>query len=145
MKAKNRVLSVTILVIWLLTVVAITPSTVFAASISKAQPQTLSASGADTDHDGLNNSQERSCGTNPKVADSDHNGILDGADDKDRDGLSNSAEFTAGTKCRSKDSDHDGLSDGQEVSNGTNPKKADSDGDGVKDGKDSMPDDSGHH
>lgn len=146
MKTKNRlVLFVTIFTIWVLTIGALTPSTVFAASANKTQGQTLSAGGNDPDHDGLTNSQERACGTNPKVADSDKNGILDGADDKDHDGLSNRAEFSSGTKCKSSDSDHDGISDGSEVEHGTNPKKADSDGDGVKDGKDSEPTEPSHH
>ena len=146
MKAKNRfVLFVTIFMIWVLTVGAITPSAAYAASTNSGQNPALSAGSKDSDHDGLTNSQERACGTNPNVADTNHNGILDGADDQDHDGLSNHVEFIDGTKCKSADSDHDGIADGVEVEHGTNPVKADSDGDGVNDSHDPHPTDSGHH
>jgi hypothetical protein len=136
MKSNMRsVQSITMLVFWLLGMAVSNISTVYAAS----------ASGPDSDHDGLTNSQEAACGTNPKVADSNHNGILDSAEDQDHDGLSNKAEFQHGTKCKSSDSDHDGLSDGQEVSHGTNPMKADTDGDGTPDKSDSAPNDPSQH
>lgn len=99
-----------------------------------AQKSFLLASGIDSDHDGLTDAQERLCGTNPKLADSNHNGLPDGLEDTDHDGLSNSREASLGTGCKTKDTDHDGLSDGAEISRGINPLNKDSDGDGRSDG-----------
>jgi uncharacterized repeat protein (TIGR02543 family) len=74
--------------------------------------------------------------TNPKLADSNSNGINDAADDQDGDGLSNLAEIrTQLTNPRVADTDGDGLSDGAEVlTHHTNPRVADTDGDGFNDG-----------
>ena len=135
MKANFRIIrSVLLLGVWLLSLFAISATSVFAAPAHQSHSATLSAGGTDTDHDGLTDAQEKACGTNPKVADSNHNGINDAADDKDKDGLSNLAEFSHKTKCNSKDSDKDGLNDGQEVNLGTNPTNKDTDKDGVSDG-----------
>jgi hypothetical protein len=127
MKVKIRfVQSILMLGVWLSSILAIPTSAVFAAPASQAHLPThvlAARGGTDSDHDGLTDAQERACGTNPKVSDSNHNGILDGADDRDRDGLSNRAEFQHHTKCNSRDSDHDGISDGQEVNHGSNPNR----------------------
>jgi uncharacterized repeat protein (TIGR01451 family) len=66
---------------------------------------------ADDDMDGLTNAEEAELGTDPQDADSDDDGVLDGAeanyaDDTDGDGLINPLD---------PDSDNDGLFDGTEV------------------------------
>jgi hypothetical protein len=77
---------------------------------------------ADSDDDGLSDGAEVDLGTYPLDADSDHDGLPDGA------------EVELGTDPLNADSDHDGLSDGAEVELGTDPLDADSDGDGILDG-----------
>lgn len=89
--------------------------------------------------------------TNPQNADTDFDGIFDsdepkfGLDptnwDTDGDGLGDGLEVKLGTDPSSIDTDNDGLRDGQEVRKtpkdeyytGTNPLKRDSDGDGTED------------
>src|SRR5439155_675410 len=61
-------------------------------------------------------------GTNPRVADTDGDGINDGD------------EVTRGTNPLNADSDADGISDGLELRLGTDPLNPDSDGDGIPDG-----------
>ena len=52
----------------------------------------------DTDNDGLNDGVEVAIlGTNPLVADSDENGILDGDEDNDGDGITNFEEIKCGS------------------------------------------------
>jgi len=84
----------------------------------------------DADGDGLTNAQEALAGTNPNVADSDGDGVLDGAEvgsdpanpiDTDGDGIIDALESNL------IDSDGDGLSDALESN------ILDSDGDGVVD------------
>jgi hypothetical protein len=124
MKAKTRILlSVLGIFAWLISTNALV-GTVHAASAQAQGSTVVSAGSKDSDHDGLTDAQEKACGTNPKVADSNRNGIRDGADDQDHDGLRNQAEFQHHTNCRSKDSDHDGVSDGLEVRHGSDPTKA---------------------
>lgn len=78
----------------------------------------------DYDQDGLSNATEIwITGTDPKVADTNGDGYLDG--------YLNSLLAT--------DSDGDGLSNTQETALGTNPRLADTDGDGVLDGTDVYP------
>ncbi len=106
----------------------------------------------DTDGDGLTDVQEVALGTNPNDADSDDDGVLDGAEpsfgvDSDGDGLINALD---------PDSDNDGLFDGTELgvaapsaatnvgagnfipdadpSTTTDPLNPDTDGGTVKDG-----------
>lgn len=147
MKAKFRIIqSIVILGVWIMSIFAVPASHVSAAPASHPViSSSLSAGSSDTDQDGLTNAQEKVCGTNPKVADSNKNGIKDGADDQDHDGLSNKAEFEHGTKCRSKDSDHDGVSDGQEVSHATDPLKKDDKGSGASDTSSKGSDDKSNH
>lgn len=79
---------------------------------------------ADTDEDGLSNLEEFGAGTDPRIADADRDGLLDGFEVKD-----------SGTDPHDADSDDDGLSDGDEVNtHGTDPLDADSDDDDVSDG-----------
>jgi outer membrane protein OmpA-like peptidoglycan-associated protein len=78
---------------------------------------------ADPDMDGLTNNVEKQLGTNPKLADTDGDGLDDGT------------EFNRYTSDPLKvDTDNDGLSDGDEVNTyGTSPTRADTDGDGLND------------
>jgi hypothetical protein len=92
----------------------------------------------DFEPDGLNNQQELARGTNPKVADTDGDGLNDGPEvsthstnplnaDTDRDGLSDGAEVnTHSTNPILADTDGDGYPDGSEIANGTNPTNASS-------------------
>jgi hypothetical protein len=78
---------------------------------------------ADTDDDGLTDGQEvNTTQTDPVVADSDGNGVIDGEDDLDLDGLSNAEELnTHQTDPLLADSDGDGLTDLKEVTLSLNP------------------------
>ena len=102
---------------------------------------------ADSDKDGLTNMIEKDLGTDPKNADTDGDGLRDGAEvnqyktdplkaDSDDDGLNDGAEVNQyKTDPLNADSDADGLRDGVEVNPyKTDPRKADSDGDGLNDG-----------
>ncbi len=102
---------------------------------------------ADPDMDGLTNREEKELKTNPRVADTDGDGLSDGDEvlkyhtdplkaDTDGDGLSDGDEVTKyHTDPLKADTDGDGLSDGDEVTKyHTDPLKADTDGDGLSDG-----------
>jgi len=102
----------------------------------------------DLDADGLLNAEEKSLGTNPKMADTDGDGLSDGEEvktyrtdplkaDSDSDGLSDADEVRKHrTDPNKADSDGDSLSDKDEVTtHGTDPLKADTDGDGLSDGE----------
>ncbi len=90
----------------------------------------------DSDGDGLVDPFElKSTKTSPTDADSDDDGVPDGAEDHDGDGLNGTEEQSAWTDARSPDTDRDGLDDGEEVERyGTDPTDLDTDGDGVDDG-----------
>jgi hypothetical protein len=101
--------------------------------------------GADADSDGLPDAIEPLLGLDPRKADTNGNGVPDGAEDPDRDGLTSAFEIAFGTDPRRVDSDGDGLNDGdedvdrdglsarRELAAGTDPLRADSDGDGWPD------------
>ena len=105
---------------------------------------------ADTDGDGLKNSQETTYGTDPLRRDTDGDGISDALEvtsgldpktsesatsDLDGDGLTNIQEAVLGTALNKADTDGDGLNDSDEVKiHETDPLNADTDGDGLKDG-----------
>lgn len=105
-----------------------------------------SLAGDNPDDDGLTNLQEYQIGTKPKVADTDNDGLNDGAEvntylsnpllaDTDGDGLNDGDEVnTYLTSPLLADTDADGLSDGAELNiYTTNPLQADSDNDGAGD------------
>ena len=88
---------------------------------------------ADTDSDGIDDGAERTAGTNPALADSDGDGLLDGVE-------SGSGIFVdtndTGTNPLLADTDSDGLSDGAEVADenldpNVDDSGSDFDGDGI--------------
>jgi len=102
---------------------------------------------ADPDKDGLTNKIEKELGTDPKKADTDGDGLNDGAEvnqyktnplkaDTDGDSLNDGAEVNQyNTDPLKADTDGDGLNDGAEVNQyKTYPLNADTDGDGLNDG-----------
>lgn len=116
------------------------------------------ADGTDPDADGLTNYQEHLLGTDPTKADSDGDGLSDGAEvgtngvfdvgvdtnpldaDTDDDGLSDGDEKNGTGPNAGKatnpllvDTDGDGVHDKDETTLGTDPTKVDSDGDGIGD------------
>lgn len=106
----------------------------------------------DLDSDGLTDTEELICGTDPGWQDTDHDGFDDTMEDSDCDGHSNGREVALGTDCGDAndhpggtgdvgscdggpvDSDGDGVSDEDEVERGTDPDDADTDDDGDCDG-----------
>ena len=87
---------------------------------------TVVAPSADSDSDGLSDVHEVWFGTDPAVADTDADGVLDGAEidiwgsnplaaDTDMDGLDDGEETTLGTSPIAVDTDGDDLGDGDEV------------------------------
>lgn len=100
----------------------------------------------DPDGDGLINRLEKELGTDSKIADSDGDGLADGAEynthktdpllkDTDGDGLSDGDEIlTHKTSAFKADTDGDALTDPDEINKfKTNPLLADTDGDGLND------------
>lgn len=86
-------------------------------------PRGATDAALDSDGDALTNLREYQIGSNPRRADSDDDGLLDGVETN-----------TLGTDPRSADSDADGLSDGDEVKRyATDPRQADTDADGTSD------------
>ncbi len=85
------------------------------------------ASSGDSDNDGLTNKEESFWGTDPHKADTNDDGILDGA------------EVAAGLSPTNRDMDGDGVDNLVERNQGTDPFTADTDGDGCKDGEDAYP------
>lgn len=102
------------------------------------------ARGGDNDDDGLANGDENKYGTNKTVADTDGDGLFDGAEvftyltsptdfDTDRDGVWDGHEVSIYLNPLYHDSDGDQLSDGVEMVIGTFPWDADTDDDGLSD------------
>jgi alpha-tubulin suppressor-like RCC1 family protein len=81
----------------------------------------------DADGDGLSNDAEIGLGTDPVNADTNGDGLLDGA------------AVASGMSATDLDMDDDGLSNASERQNGTDPFLADTDGDGVSDALDAFP------
>jgi hypothetical protein len=94
----------------------------------------------DDDNDGLTDAEEILLGTNPLVADTDLDGVIDSLDDfpldptetldTDADGIGNNADI---------DDDNDGVLDTEELALGTNPLLQDTDGDTFDDDFDAYP------
>lgn len=89
----------------------------------------------DADNDGLTDEQEAALGTDPTIADTDGDTVLDGNDNcpvvSNTDQL-NTDHDELGNAC-DDDDDNDGLTDEVEADAGSNPLVADTDGDGVND------------
>ncbi len=68
----------------------------------------------DSDGDGLSNTQERRLGTDPELADTDGDGVLDGEE-----------VDVHGTDPLAADTDGDGYSDGDEIAEGVDPTDED--------------------
>ncbi|MDA7860254.1 hypothetical protein N9B03_03695 [Akkermansiaceae bacterium] len=78
---------------------------------------------ADSDSDGLSDSEEIAAETDPNIADTDEDGVSDGAEVN-----------TYASNPKKKDTDDDGLSDGDEINTYlSNPNNSDSDSDGISD------------
>lgn len=90
----------------------------------------------DSDSDGLDDFYEVFVAyTDPKMTDTDENGINDGDEDFDEDGLTNLEEYEITSDLWNENSDDDTLNDGEEVNTyGTDPLKNDTDEDGLEDG-----------
>ena len=101
---------------------------------------------SDTDSDGLTLDQEKELGTNPEIADTDGDRILDGFElnqyntnpleaDSDGDGLNDYAEIHEyKTNPNIKDTDEDNLNDGDEINkHKSDPLRNDTDFDGLTD------------
>jgi alpha-tubulin suppressor-like RCC1 family protein len=96
-------------------------------SVSSLTLATQTWLSTDTDGDGLTAWREYLLATDPLNADSNANGIPDGA------------EASTGRPAANPDVDGDGLSWVQEAQRGTDPYRADTDGDGVSDLADLFP------
>ncbi|MBW3631996.1 MAG: hypothetical protein KY456_03105 [Chloroflexi bacterium] len=108
---------------------------------------------ADSDGDGLTDTQEAELGTDPANPDTDEDGLFDGAEaaagtdpliyDTDDDGFGDNAEVNEGSDPTDPssvpegeptvDTDGDMLTDAQEAELGTNAATPDTDGDGLTD------------
>lgn len=116
----------------------------------EAEPDEGSAGGPDSDNDGLTDNEESVLGTSPDKADTDGDGLSDGAEvrhvstdpknaDSDGDNYSDGDELYAGYDPlaageRLEDSDGDGLADLYETLYGYDPNDPDMDKDGLSDG-----------
>jgi len=101
---------------------------------------------SDGDLDGLTLDQEKQIGTNPDLADTDNDGLIDGLEfnqyktdplkmDSDGDDLNDNEEVKSyTTDPNNLDTDNDGISDGEEIGNyDTDPLRSDTDFDGLSD------------
>jgi hypothetical protein len=77
---------------------------------------------ADTDGDGLNDTEEYALGSDPRSIDTDGDGISDGEE-----------HFDVGSNVTNWDSDGDGLDDGTEITYRSDPWETDTDGEGLSD------------
>jgi len=85
-------------------------------------PLLASDAASDADSDGLSNLWEYKLKLNPRLTDSNSNGISDALEDRELDGLANLAELTThSTDPSQPDTDMDTLPDGWELANGFDP------------------------
>ncbi len=94
----------------------------------------------DSDRDGIDDGDEvamNSATADPKVADTNANGVLDGDEDLDGNGVMNEDEDDALEACNANDEDTDGdfVADEDENDFGTSTTNPDTDGDGILDGE----------
>ena len=89
----------------------------------------------DTDGDGLTDYEELNITlTDPEIADTDGNSIIDSKEDPDGDGINNRDEIDLGTDPLNSDTDRDNLTDSDELNRyHTDPILEDTDGDGLTD------------
>ncbi len=92
-----------------------------------AQAQVTVVAEDDPDGDGLTNAQEQALGSNPNNADTNGDGVPDGA------------ALALGLSLTDMDMDHDGLPNPTELRMGTDPFRVDTDGDGHGDAQDAFP------
>lgn len=90
----------------------------------------------DPDSDGSTNLSEFQRDTNPRLADTDQDGLADGAETNTR--VFASASST-GSNPLSTDTDQDGFTDSSEVTDGTNPNDADDPGQDPDRDRDGLP------
>ncbi|KTG21893.1 helix-turn-helix transcriptional regulator [Haloferax profundi] len=122
------------------------PSTGGEALATASRPLVVLPAEGDADGDSLSNQRELEYGTSIRVADTDNDGLGDGAEvnrfetdptntDTDGDELSDGVEVNEhGSNPNEVDTDGDGLEDGVEVTTyGSDPTKGDTDGDGLID------------
>jgi Bacterial TSP3 repeat len=106
--------------------------TVGTANVTDLAVNCVGSTFADTDRDGLTDAVEADpmfgLGTDPKLVDSDSDGLKDGEE-----------VLLRGSNPLNGDTDVDGIRDGIEVAKGTSPIKYDTDGDGLDDGVDPYP------
>lgn len=95
------------------TVVTSTVPELSPAETNQLQKEIDAVYKSDKDFDGLSDDEEAKIGTNPEMADSDNDGILDKDEVK-----------IYGTDPLKVDTDGDSFSDGYEVTRGYNPKGA---------------------
>src|SRR5215216_2156740 len=110
------------------------------------QTQAALSGQQDADGDGLTDTEETGLGTDPVVADTDGDELLDGEEvktyqtnplvaDTDDDGLPDGEEIrNRETDPRNPDTDADLLKDGDEIERDSDPKVMDTDQDGLGDG-----------
>ncbi|MBT9190061.1 gliding motility-associated C-terminal domain-containing protein, partial [Zobellia russellii] len=99
-------------------------------------------SNSDCDNDNLSEEEENLLGTDPKIPDTDGDGVLDGQEITDNTDPLDSCDFLLVSQTlepsadwKLEDCDMDNLNNEQEVMRGTDPANPDTDGDTITDGQ----------